>query len=137
MGGYQTVGKEKLLRFLSERPDCQFTVEEICLGVNGNEKRGRSSIYRQLTGLCGADAVRRFRNGENGRSVYQYVGEVCDCRHHFHAKCLRCGALEHLDCGDSVEFANHLLDEHGFRVDCSQSVLYGLCAACAAKEKRT
>ena len=134
MGQYKTEGKEKLLRFLSGHPDCQFTVEEICREINGDTGKGQSSVYRQLTELCEADAVRRFRGGEHSRSVYQYIGEVCDCRNHFHAKCLRCGEIEHLDCGDSVGFARHLLEEHGFSVDCSQSILYGLCARCAAKE---
>lgn len=127
---YKTEGKERLVGFLSEHPDCQFTVDELCANVNGEGARGRSSIYRQLSELCLQDAVRKYRDEERACSVYQYVGETCDCKEHFHAKCLRCGKLEHLGCHDSSDFAKHLQSEHGFSIDCGQSVLYGVCAAC-------
>lgn len=130
---YQTAGRQRLLCFFAEHPDCQFTVEEICMAVNGGEQ-GKSSIYRRLSGLCREDAVRKFRNEERQCSVYQYVGEKCDCRNHFHAKCIKCGRMEHLDCGDSTDFAQHLLTAHGFHIDCGQSVLYGLCAGCRQRE---
>ena len=127
---YRTEGRERLIGFLSEHPDCQFTVDELCLQVNGGQENGRSSIYRQLSELCARDAVRKYRDHERACSVYQYVGAACDCRDHFHAKCLKCGKIEHLECGDSSEFARHLQSEHGFAIDCGQSVLYGVCAAC-------
>lgn len=131
---YQTEGRQRLLQFLAKNPDRQFTAEEICRAVNGGEQ-GKSSVYRQLSGLCREDAVRCFRSAQLGRSVYQYVGgECCDCRNHFHAKCMQCGRMEHLACGDSSEFARHLLTEHGFDIDCGQSMLYGLCADCRRKQ---
>ena len=126
---YHTEGKARLLDFLSAHPDCQFSTEELCLHVNGTMK-GKSSIYRHLTDLCREVTVRRFRNEERGCSVYQYVGEACDCDHHFHGKCIRCGRLEHLDCDESEAFVKHLFAEHGFAVNCGGSLLYGLCAAC-------
>lgn len=132
MKAYKTEGKEKLLQFLAGRRDEQFTVEEICLALNGKTQAAQSSVYRRLGELCANDIVRRFRNEEKQCNVYQYVGQECDCKHHFHAKCVKCGRLEHLDCGDSVDFAKHLLKEHGFSVDCGQSLLYGVCAKCAA-----
>ncbi len=135
MKQYKTAGREKLLSFLSRNPDRHFTAEEICLAVHGGEM-GQSSVYRQLSELCANDIVRKFRDEETAKTRYQYVGENCDCRSHFHAKCLRCGKLEHIACGDSVEFAEHLFAEHGFSIDCGQSILYGVCARCRAKEVR-
>ncbi len=130
---YKTVGKEKMIRFFSEHPDCQFTAEELCRALNGDGESGKSSVYRQLSELCRADAVRKFRSDARGGSVYQYVATEGDCRNHFHAKCIRCGVLEHLACGDSSGFASHLLDKHGFSIDCGQSVLYGVCRSCRAE----
>ena len=132
---YQTAGRQKLIGFLAKHPDCQFTVEEVCFELNGDCERGRSSVYRQLSELCQADAVRKFRSDERQCSVYQYVGTECDCKNHFHVKCLRCGRMEHLDCGDSAGFARHLLTEHGFDIDCGQSLLYGVCAGCRKLER--
>lgn len=131
---YHTEGRERLLHFFASHPDCQFTADELCRAVNGTEEGGKSSIYRRLSELCEAESVRKFRNDERKCSVYQYVGKECDCKSHFHAKCVCCGGIEHLDCGDSLEFAGHLLAEHGFEIDCGQSMLYGLCAKCRAKK---
>ena len=135
---YQTDGRRRLIDFLEKHPDRQFTVEELCVILNGDAESGRSSLYRQLGELCRLDVLRVFRDEERKCNVYQYVGTSCDCREHFHAKCVRCGKIEHLHCGDSSEFAKHLMDDHGFAIDCGQSMLYGVCATCAgAGEGRT
>ncbi|MBR2721525.1 MAG: transcriptional repressor [Clostridia bacterium] len=131
---YQTAGKRELVDFLSRHPDRQFTTEEICLSLNGDTERGKSSVYRRLSVLCAESAVRKFRDEKSGRSVYQYVGSGCDCSQHFHQKCLHCGTVSHIDCKDSESFARHMLSEHGFLVDCGQSILYGVCRACRERE---
>ncbi len=105
--------------------------------LNGDTASGRSSLYRRLGELCQRDVLRVFRDEERKCNVYQYVGTGCDCREHFHAKCVRCGRIEHLHCGDSSEFAEHLMNDHGFRIDCGQSMLYGVCAACAQGREGT
>lgn len=132
MKTYKTEGRERLQKFLAGHPDEQFTVEELCVALNGKTPTAQSSVYRRLRELCDGETVRKFRNEEKQCNVYQYIGTECDCKHHFHAKCVKCGRLEHLDCGDSADFAKHLLTEHGFSVDCGQSLLYGVCAKCAA-----
>lgn len=134
---YQTEGRRQLMGFFEANPDRQFTVEELCFQLNGDTARGRSSLYRRLGELCREDVLKMFRNEEEKCNVYQYVGASCDCKEHFHAKCLKCGRIEHLHCGDSSEFAKHLMDGHGFRIDCGQSVLYGVCAVCNAEKGRT
>ena len=133
---YKTEGRQRLIGFFESHRDCQYTAEELCLELNGGSESGRSSLYRQLGELCREDVLRVFRDEDRRCNVYQYVGEACDCREHFHAKCTRCGRIEHLHCGDSADFARHLMDEHGFRIDCGQSVLYGVCDACRTAEGR-
>ncbi|MBO5295861.1 MAG: transcriptional repressor [Clostridia bacterium] len=132
---YRTDGRGALIEFLSRNPDRQFTAEELCFAINGNESEGKSSVYRHLTYLCADETVRKFRNEDLNRSVYQYVGKNCDCSRHFHQKCTHCGRICHLDCSDSLDFAAHLLKEHGFLVDCGQSILYGVCADCRTAER--
>lgn len=133
---YQTEGRQRLLGFFEAHPDCQFTAEQLCKTLNGDAESGRSSLYRQLGELCRQDVLRMFRSEEQACNVYQYVGAACDCREHFHAKCTLCGKIEHLHCGDSSEFAQHLMNEHGFLIDCGQSVLYGICAQCHHEAER-
>lgn len=129
---YQTEGRRQLIAFFAAHPDQQYTTEEVCVLLRGDATRGRSSIYRQLVRLCEEEILNRFYSAEQGRSVYQYVGEGCSCRRHFHGKCTLCGRVAHLDCRDSEAFAEHLLRAHGFRIDCGQSMLYGVCADCLA-----
>ena len=43
---------------------------------------------------------------------------------------LRCGALEHLDCGFIRRMEAHIEKEHGFTLDSGRTVLYGLCGRC-------
>ena len=131
---YHTEGREALIEFLSGNPDRQFTVDELYLAVRSTAKLGKSSVYRQLSELCAGESVRRFYSGGSKRALYQYVGHACNCRQHFHEKCLRCGNLRHLECDDSRLFVEHLLKVHGFSIDCGQSILYGVCADCRAAE---
>ncbi len=131
---YKTDTRKMLTQYLAEHPDRQFTAEELCIAVNGSCDRGKSSIYRHISALCDEGILQKFRSEDDNRNVYQYVGELCDCGDHFHEKCLRCGSLRHLDCADSILFAKHLLSEHGFSINCGQSILYGVCAECRKKE---
>lgn len=132
---YRTKGKDTLIGYLAAHPDRQFTTEELCIAVNGDANSGKSSIYRRLTQLCDEQIVRKFREDTRDINVYQYIGAHCDCSQHFHEKCTSCGKLHHLNCSDSVAFAMHLLQEHGFAIDCGQSILYGLCADCRTKKE--
>ena len=125
--------RQSLLDYLVLHPDRQFTANELCQALTGSSERGKSSVYRHISALCNDGVLQKFRNDTADRNVYQYVGERCDCGSHFHEKCLRCGSLRHIDCADSTAFAQHLLLEHGFSVNCGQSILYGICAACREK----
>ena len=45
--------------------------------------------------------------------------------------CLQCGATRPLECHMLDELSQHLEGAHGFRIEPSRTVLYGLCAKCA------
>ena len=123
---YKTAGRQRLLGFLEENPDRHFTAEEIADALT---ESGKSSVYRQLSGLCRDGAVRKYRSDTQSAYVYQFVG-FGDCQHHFHLKCVRCGKVIHLNCGLSDELIAHVGEEHGFGIDTGRSILYGYCADC-------
>lgn len=129
---YQTAGRIALAEFLERHPDRQFTAQELFDELSCAGTVGKSSVYRLLAEMCEDESVRKFQSEERHCAVYQYVGAHCDCRDHFHEKCVRCGKLSHLDCHVSADFIRHLFSEHGFSVDCGQSILYGVCAECQA-----
>ena len=72
--------------------------------------------------------VRRYDPGK-GAAVYRLADDR-RCDGHVHLRCLRCGALEHLDCGFIRRMEAHIEKEHGFTLDSGRTVLYGLCGRC-------
>ena len=139
MATYKTPGRQRLLEFLENHPDRQFTADELCDELDsvtdGENKTRKSTLYRHLSELCEDGTVRKYRSDTQSAYVYQYVGRG-DCARHFHLKCVTCGDLVHLECTVSEELLSHISAHHGFEVDSGRSILYGLCRACAALEKK-
>ena len=133
---YKTAGRQRLLEFLESRPDCQFTVEELCheMDRQDGETSRKSTVYRHLSELCDEGLARKYRSDTQSAYVYQYVGRG-DCCHHFHLKCVSCGELIHLECAVSQELLAHIQSDHGFRVDSGRSILYGVCETCSRTEE--
>ena len=132
MSTYKTEGRQRLLSFLVNHPDNQYTVDEITEALDSEGKPiVKSSLYRQLSELCEDGTVRKYRTDRQSSFAYQFVGQN-DCSHHFHLKCLVCGKLIHLECRLSDELLEHIREDHRFRVDSGRSILYGLCEDCAA-----
>ena len=137
---YKTAGRQRLLSFLQSSPDRQFGVDELTeeldrLQESEGQKQSKSTLYRHLSELCAEGTVRKYRSDTQSAYVYQYVGRG-DCCRHFHLKCVTCGDLIHLECTVSEELLSHISAHHGFEVDSGRSILYGLCEACAALEKK-
>ena len=78
--------------------------------------------------------MRRYYLGEGAGACYQFTGRE-DCHEHFHLKCTGCGRLIHVECDYLGEVSKHVLEHHQFTIDNTKTVLYGLCADCAAKNQ--
>ena len=129
MEGYHTDQKDRLLDFLGRNTIRQLKMEEIVSALDG--KVGKSTVYRLMRSLVEEGRVRRF---ELGRTIYyQYLsGAACDS--HLHLKCTVCGELFHLNCDHLHEIAAHVQADHGFAIDPSRTVFYGVCGTCSGKE---
>ena len=91
--------------------DCM-TVRDICARLaSSGANVGETTVYRTLEKMAAEGDVRRYDG-------------------HVHLRCLRCGALEHLDCGFIRRMEAHIEKEHGFTLDSGRTVLYGLCGRC-------
>ena len=140
-GTYKTAGRQKLLNFLQSHPDRQFPVDELTRELNNDweeqdVRSSKSTLYRHLSELCDEGTVRKYRSDTQSAYVYQYVGRG-ECCHHFHLKCLSCGALVHLKCTVSEELLAHIQSDHHFQVDSGRSILYGMCETCAEARETT
>ena len=65
--------------------------------------------------------------------ILQFLTENRD--RHFHLKCTGCGRLILVECDYLGEVSKHVLEHHQFTIDNTKTVLYGLCADCAAKNQ--
>lgn len=124
---YHTRQRDAVLQFFLDHRDRCFTAREVYEQVEA----GEATVFRAIAALTETGQLRKFASG-SGRgdsATYQYnpCGEGAD---HIHLKCDRCGELIHVDCAFMGEILAHFLNEHGFAVDCSRTVIYGLCAAC-------
>ena len=134
--GYNTRQKEKLLDYLISNKDKHTNVQKISayLTAEGTPV-GVATIYRQLDKLVENGLVRRYTiDGKTG-ACYQYIDESQDCMSHFHLKCIKCERLIHIDCGHLKGISEHILAHHGFTVDSSKTVFYGVCEACMEEEE--
>lgn len=134
--GYNTAQKEKLMDFLISSREKHTSVQEISAYLRSEGTPvGTATIYRQLDKLVDKGIVRKFViDGKTG-ACYQYIENDKECREHFHLKCLSCGRLIHLSCGQLMDINHHIAERHGFIVDPSQTVFYGRCADCSGAEE--
>lgn len=129
-GEYSTRQKRELLSFLKERSMQHFSVDEVVFELQDRgEKIGRSTVYRYLELLAEQGVVRKYP-GLQGITQYQHVEDMASCDGHFHMLCSRCGNLLHVDCGLMGTMAEHLMKEHGFRLDPRETLLVGVCEKC-------
>ncbi len=132
--GYKTRQRTLVVSLLERLGDRHLTAEEIVslLAAEGNPV-GKATVYRCLDRLVEQGTARKFLLGEGECACYQY--QAGDCHSHYHLKCARCGALLHLECSYIDGMAEHLKATHGFLLDPSKIVLYGLCERCAAQKE--
>lgn len=129
-GEYSTRQKRELLSFLKERSLQHFSVDEVVFEMQDRgEKIGRSTVYRYLELLAEQGRVRKYQSVQ-GITQYQHVEDAASCDDHFHMMCSRCGNLMHVDCALMRTMSDHLMKDHGFRLDPRETILVGVCEKC-------
>ncbi|MBQ8207617.1 MAG: transcriptional repressor [Clostridia bacterium] len=130
-GRYNTAAREAIIAFFCANPDRQFTADMVFDELSRllNKTPGKSTVYRLLSILSEERVLRKYRDGADSGMLYQLV-RGGGCEHHLHMKCTECGRVYHLECERSNDLLGHLLDEHGFRINSSISMLYGECEKC-------
>ncbi len=131
MQEYKTKQKEILLECLTENRNVHLTANEISQRLRDKgHSLGMSTVYRQLDKLVANGLVRKYIIDENSPACYQYVDTSSECCEHFHLKCNVCGKLIHTDCSLMKKIAEHMKESHGFIVDSTKTLLYGICRDC-------
>lgn len=129
---YRTKQKSLILSCVTETAGRHFTADDIAdmLDARGTHV-GKATVYRHLDRLLAEGEIKKYTLGDKTGACYQYNGKnTCE---HFHLKCTYCGKLIHADCTFLDRLSEHISEHHGFSVDGSRTVFYGLCSDCCDK----
>ena len=129
--GYATASRKKILEYLMENHSRTLTVSDIdnYLKECGNEVN-LTTIYRYLDKLEKEGTVMKYVAEKGSQATYQYVEAGHDCDGHLHLQCVKCGQVIHLECHFMHEILEHVEKEHGFVMQCKNSIIYGMCNTC-------
>ena len=123
----ETMAKEYHSRHFEEQPDRRMSAAGI-YGRMAEEgiKVNLATVYRNLDRLVQDQMLIALKAPEEEEKYYQYMRPGLQCAEHLHLCCSRCGKVIHLNCGFMREIQEHLMDDHGFLLDCGESMLTGL-----------
>ena len=128
MALYNTVQRKKLMDFLEQNPDRQFSVKEIYDAIS-KEDISLSAIYRNISALEADGVVNRFSKEGSREVSYQYTKSDC-CINSIHLTCVKCGKTFHMNSEATERMVNSLKKKDGFELNKSKTVLYGSCKKC-------
>ena len=129
--GYATANRKKILEFLKENQNRTLTVADIDAHLKScNSEVNVTTIYRYLDKLEKEGAVIKYVAEKGSQATYQYVEAGHNCEDHLHLQCIRCGRVIHLECHFMHEILEHVEKEHGFVMQCKNSIVYGTCKNC-------
>jgi len=121
----------KILEFLKKNSDRTVAVADIDHYLKAQDcEVNITTIYRYLDKLAKDGTVIKYVAEKGNQAVYQYVELGHHCEEHLHLQCVKCGKIIHLECEFMDEISEHILKDHGFKLQCKNSILYGMCSAC-------
>lgn len=132
---YNTKQKKIITDFLKNNKNLHLTVDEICTALKNNSTPvGATTVYRHLQKLADEGVVTKYSVDSESGSCYQYNEN--NSKMHFHLKCTTCSDLFHASCDFMESVDSHIFSHHGFKVDNSRTVFYGICQNCLRKSKK-
>ncbi len=128
---YHTKSKDAIRTYLNTHREHSFSAYDINeymqeQGIQVN----LTTIYRNLDKLMESGEIMKYKTAGDEFCRYQCTRPHAQCHEHIHMPCRECGKVLHLECGFMEDIVKHLYDHHKFTLECSGSVLMGVCAAC-------
>lgn len=97
---------------------------------------GLTTLYRNLDRMVDEGLVNKYTIDGHGPACYEFIDRTGECGESYHCRCEICGKLIHLHCDEVAGLRDHMLKEHGFRLDPKRTVFYGVCPDCIAAERK-
>lgn len=127
-----------ILKYVDSHKDMRFTANDIIKQATIDScSFDQATVYRNLEKLVKNGVLLKFKATGEESNQYQVVEDTGHCHHHLHLQCRKCGKIIHLDCGFMDTIEEHLSDEHGFSINCNDSVIIGLCNDCQKGEDKS
>ncbi len=124
---YQTNQRKVLFSVLEQHRDRALSAEQI-LSLLG-ENASRSAVYRNLSLLENEGLIQRLAAPGSKKTLYRYTGSG-DCKNHLHLECAKCGKTYHLKASSTDSLISDVMEDAGFQIDRSSTVLHGICENC-------
>ena len=132
---YKTKTKDLINEFILKHHDVTFSAAEISDFLKKCDSTVNvTTVYRNIDRLVEKGILIKRKSDSDDAARYQVVSGDSDCEHHIHLQCTDCGKLFHMECDFMDEIQKHLMLDHGFFLDCRQSVLKGLCNTCRSSK---
>lgn len=133
---YRTKQGKLVLDCFKNNKGIHLTIEDICSYLKKMDTPvGTTTVYRQVQKLIEEGIVTKYSVDSESGACFQYSGE--DCKMHFHLKCVKCSSLIHASCSYIESVEEHIFEHHGFQVDNSRTVFYGVCQNCMRNLKKS
>ena len=133
---YRTKQGQLVLECFKNNSGIHLTIEEICNILKSEETPvGTTTVYRQVQKLLEEGIITKYSVDSESGACYQYSGK--ECKMHFHLKCTNCSKLFHATCDYIQSVESHIFNHHGFQVDNSRTVFYGVCRECLRNKKKS
>lgn len=134
---YKTNSRIKIMEYLMESKERAVSVSDIASHMKEQHcSVNVTTIYRYLDKLEKDGNLIKYAAEKGDKTTYQYVEREHKCDEHLHLKCVKCGAVIHLDCCFMAEISRHIAEDHGFALQCRNSVIYGLCSQCQKMQNK-
>lgn len=134
MKQYRTKYKDLILEYMKDNQDHKIYAQDVYKALI---KKGLNvnlvTVYRNLDKLSQSGIIQKHILSQEDSACYQYAQNQ-KCNDHLHLICKECGKIYHLDCSLMDTIRSHLLEEHGFMIDCKDSTLVGICKECREKK---
>lgn len=131
---YRTKNKDAITTYLELHKEHSFSASDV---YEYMQQRGLqvnlTTIYRNLDHLTEKGEIMKYKTAEDESCRYQCAKPHARCYEHIHMQCRECGKILHMECHFMEEITKHLYDHHKFSLECSGSVLMGVCEVCAVK----
>lgn len=132
MASYNTVQRKKLIDFLKQNPDRQFSVKQIYDELS-DSTISLSAVYRNISALEAEGVINRLVKEGSREIMYQYTHSEL-CRNSIHLTCVKCGKTFHMNHKQTDKMIESVKESDGFEINKSKTVLYGSCKSCVQQE---